>query len=108
MFFFNFFFKIFVGVEMSRGGLKMPKFVVIGHRGHGMNALQSSDQRMRAIKENSIVSFNAASTFPLDFIEFDVQVTFLSFCYFFYKKKEKKSFIKRILLDAFSVSFVAA
>ncbi|TKY63017.1 Glycerophosphodiester phosphodiesterase GDPD1 [Spatholobus suberectus] len=63
------------GVEMSRSGFKMPKFVVIGHRGNGMNVLQSSDRRMRAIKENTIMSFNAASTFPVDFIEFDVQVT---------------------------------
>ncbi|BAT84763.1 hypothetical protein LR48_Vigan03g175200 [Vigna angularis] len=63
------------GVEMDRSGFKMPKFVVIGHRGNGMNVLQSSDRRMRAIKENTIMSFNAASTFPLDFIEFDVQVT---------------------------------
>jgi glycerophosphodiester phosphodiesterase len=53
----------------------VPKFVVIGHRGNGMNVLQSTDRRMRAIKENSITSFNAASSFPLDFIEFDVQVT---------------------------------
>ncbi|XP_027351568.1 glycerophosphodiester phosphodiesterase GDPD1, chloroplastic-like isoform X2 [Abrus precatorius] len=59
----------------SGTGFKMPKFVAIGHRGHGMNVLQSSDRRMRAIKENTIASFNAASTFPLDFIEFDVQVT---------------------------------
>ncbi|KAK2361614.1 PLC phosphodiesterases superfamily protein [Trifolium repens] len=63
------------GLEMSNGGFKMPKFVVIGHRGNGMNVLQSTDRRMRAIKENSIMSFNAASSFPLDFIEFDVQVT---------------------------------
>ncbi|XP_004492997.1 glycerophosphodiester phosphodiesterase GDPD1, chloroplastic-like [Cicer arietinum] len=63
------------GLEMNGGGFKMPKFVVIGHRGNGMNVLQSSDKRMRAIKENSIMSFNAASTFPLDFVEFDVQVT---------------------------------
>ncbi|CAI8613452.1 unnamed protein product [Vicia faba] len=63
------------GLEMSNGGFKLPKFVVIGHRGNGMNVIQSSDRRMRAIKENSIMSFNAASTFPLDFIEFDVQVT---------------------------------
>ncbi|KAF1889492.1 hypothetical protein Lal_00024819 [Lupinus albus] len=55
--------------------LKVPKFVVIGHRGHGMNALQSIDRRMRAIKENSIMSFNAAANFPIDFIEFDIQVT---------------------------------
>ncbi|PNX61530.1 glycerophosphodiester phosphodiesterase gde1-like protein, partial [Trifolium pratense] len=61
------------GLEMRNGGFKMPKFVVIGHRGNGMNVLQSTDRRMRAIKENSIMSFNAASSFPLDFIEFDVQ-----------------------------------
>lgn len=30
---------------------------------------------MKAYKENSISSFNAAATFPLDFVEFDVQVT---------------------------------
>jgi glycerophosphodiester phosphodiesterase len=59
---------------MNNGGFKVPKFVVIGHRGNGMNVLQSTDRRMRAIKENSIMSFNAASSFPLDFIEFDVQV----------------------------------
>ncbi|KAG6659026.1 glycerophosphodiester phosphodiesterase GDPD1, chloroplastic-like isoform X2 [Carya illinoinensis] len=64
------------GVEMGRGGAyRIPKFLVIGHRGHGMNVLQSSDKRMRAIKENSIASFNAASSFPIDFIEFDVQGT---------------------------------
>ncbi|KAL9331219.1 hypothetical protein ACSQ67_000829 [Phaseolus vulgaris] len=61
------------GVEMGRSAFKLPKFVVIGHRGNGMNVLQSSDRRMRAIKENTIMSFNAASTFPLDFVEFDVQ-----------------------------------
>ncbi|KAM7268127.1 hypothetical protein ACFE04_010293 [Oxalis oulophora] len=51
------------------------KFLVIGHRGHGMNQLQSTDRRMKAIKENTIASFNAAAKFPLDFVEFDVQVT---------------------------------
>ncbi|XP_047317721.1 glycerophosphodiester phosphodiesterase GDPD1, chloroplastic-like [Impatiens glandulifera] len=51
------------------------KFLVIGHRGNGMNMLQSSDQRMKAIKENSILSFNAAGEYPVDFVEFDVQVT---------------------------------
>ena len=61
------------GVEMNRGAPRIPKFLVIGHRGNGMNLLQSSDMRMRAIKENSIMSFNAAASFPLDFIEFDVQ-----------------------------------
>ncbi|CAN8255046.1 unnamed protein product [Cochlearia groenlandica] len=54
---------------------KIPKFVVVGHRGHGMNMLQSTDPRFSAFKENSIRSFNAASKLPLDFIEFDVQVT---------------------------------
>lgn len=46
----------------------------MGHRGSGMNMLQSSDKRMKSIKENSILSFNAAAKLPLDFIEFDVQV----------------------------------
>ncbi|KAJ4951362.1 hypothetical protein NE237_028194 [Protea cynaroides] len=55
--------------------LKSPKFLVIGHRGSGMNMLESSDRRMNAIKENSILSFNAAGEFAIDFIEFDVQVT---------------------------------
>ncbi|XP_028780249.1 glycerophosphodiester phosphodiesterase GDPD1, chloroplastic [Neltuma alba] len=63
------------GVDLGRAGSKSPKFLVIGHRGNGMNVLQSSDRRMRAVKENSIMSFNAAAKFPLDFIEFDVQVT---------------------------------
>ncbi|KAB1202851.1 Glycerophosphodiester phosphodiesterase GDE1 [Morella rubra] len=63
------------GVDVGRGAYRVPKFSVIGHRGHGMNALHSSDRRMRAIKENSIASFNAASAFPIDFVEFDVQVT---------------------------------
>lgn len=44
-----------------------------------MNMSQSPDLRFSALKENSILSFNAASKFPLDFIEFDVQV----FTYFF-------------------------
>ncbi|XP_010540416.1 PREDICTED: glycerophosphodiester phosphodiesterase GDPD3 [Tarenaya hassleriana] len=52
-----------------------PEFVVMGHRGFGMNMLQSPDKRMKSIKENSILSFNAAADFPIDFIEFDVQVT---------------------------------
>ncbi|XP_010044857.2 glycerophosphodiester phosphodiesterase GDPD1, chloroplastic [Eucalyptus grandis] len=51
------------------------KMLVIGHRGSGMNVVQSSDGRMRAIRENSIRSFNAAAAFPVDFVEFDVQVT---------------------------------
>lgn len=40
-----------------------------------MNLLQSADRRMNALKENSILSFNAAANYPIDFIEFDVQVT---------------------------------
>lgn len=58
-----------------------------------MNMLQSSDQRMKSIKENTILSFNAAARHPLDFIEFDVQVSlnlflrriifFLFFFFFF-------------------------
>lgn len=65
--------------RFSPGGLssfKIPKFLVVGHRGHGMNMLQSPDPRFSAFKENSILSFNAASKLPLDFIEFDVQVSF--------------------------------
>ena len=61
------------------GGLdlngKERKFMVLGHRGHGMNVLHSADTRMKAYKENSILSFNNAANHPLDFIEFDVQVT---------------------------------
>lgn len=76
---------------MSGSGFKMPKFMVIGHRGHGMNVLHTSDRRMRAIKENTIMSFNAASTFPIDYIEFDVQVTPL---YLFLLKLKNK-----IILD---------
>lgn len=57
----------------SGGGIKIPnKFAVIGHRGNGMN---SSDTRMKHVKENSLLSFNTAATYPLDFVEFDVQVT---------------------------------
>lgn len=39
-----------------------------------MNMLLSSDIRMREIKENSILSFNTAAKFPIDFVELDVQV----------------------------------
>lgn len=65
------------GVELSKAeSFKIPKFLVVGHRGHGMNMSQSPDPRFSALKENSILSFNAASKLPLDFIEFDVQVSF--------------------------------
>jgi glycerophosphodiester phosphodiesterase len=51
-----------------------PNFMVMGHRGFGMNMLQSSDPRMKSFKENSILSFNSAAKLPIDFLEFDVQV----------------------------------
>ncbi|KAI3872058.1 hypothetical protein MKX03_001405 [Papaver bracteatum] len=63
------------GVDCVKATLTPPKFCVIGHRGSGMNMLYSSDNRMKAIKENSIISFNNAAKFPIDFVEFDVQVT---------------------------------
>lgn len=75
-----------VGAELGWKAFRGSKFLVIGHRGSGMNALQSSDRRMKAIKENSILSFNAAAKFPVDFVEFDVQVRFRShtryFCHY--------------------------
>ncbi|XP_043694122.1 glycerophosphodiester phosphodiesterase GDPD2-like [Telopea speciosissima] len=64
--------------KVNDGGqtsLNWSKFLVIGHRGSGMNVLESSDRRMKEIKENSILSFNTAGEFAVDFIEFDVQVT---------------------------------
>lgn len=60
---------------LSKGDEVKHGFMVMGHRGSGMNMLNSSDQRLKSLKENSILSFNAASQFPLDFVEFDVQVT---------------------------------
>ncbi|KAG1370177.1 glycerophosphodiester phosphodiesterase GDPD1, chloroplastic [Cocos nucifera] len=63
------------GTEDLKSAFKPAKFVVIGHRGKGMNALASPDRRMKEIKENSILSFNLAGRFPIDFVEFDVQVT---------------------------------
>ncbi|XP_057800521.1 glycerophosphodiester phosphodiesterase GDPD1, chloroplastic-like [Salvia miltiorrhiza] len=64
------------GVDIERAtSFKVPKFLVIGHRGNGMNMLQSSDLRMKAVKENTILSFNTAGKHAVDFIEFDVQVT---------------------------------
>lgn len=46
--------------------------MVIGHRGSGMN----KDLRLKAIKENSILSFNEAGRSSVDFVEFDVQVSY--------------------------------
>lgn len=59
------------GKRKGRG----KKLVVMGHRGSGMNSLQSSDRRMKSIKENSILAFNRAAQLNLDYVEFDVQVT---------------------------------
>ncbi|KAK1318395.1 hypothetical protein QJS10_CPB04g00189 [Acorus calamus] len=61
--------------RLFRGGSRNSRFTVIGHRGKGMNALSSSDRRMKSVKENSILSFNEAGRFGVDFVEFDVQVT---------------------------------
>ncbi|MQL77925.1 hypothetical protein Taro_010341 [Colocasia esculenta] len=63
------------GSEGAAASAAPAKFLVIGHRGRGMNALASPDRRMRAVKENSVLSFNEAGRFPVDFVEFDVQVT---------------------------------
>ena len=67
------------GVE----GDKLGKFIVVGHRGSGMNMLQSSDPRMKRWRENSIKSLNNAAKFNLDFVEFDVQVALSSLSCFF-------------------------
>uniref|UniRef100_A0A0E0K0A8 glycerophosphodiester phosphodiesterase n=1 Tax=Oryza punctata TaxID=4537 RepID=A0A0E0K0A8_ORYPU len=61
------------GVVRRGGGGQ--RFAVIGHRGKGMNALASHDRRMQEVKENSLRSFNEAARFPVDYVEFDVQVT---------------------------------
>ncbi|PKA47606.1 hypothetical protein AXF42_Ash014802 [Apostasia shenzhenica] len=63
------------GSDVSKGGFRSAKFLVIGHRGRGMNLLSSADPRMKAVKENSILSFNLAGKCAVDFVEFDVQVT---------------------------------
>ncbi|XP_050234677.1 glycerophosphodiester phosphodiesterase GDPD1, chloroplastic-like [Mercurialis annua] len=69
--------RSFKGADVKTVSSTSPgnKFVVVGHRGNGMNILTSNDKRMKYIKENSISSFNHAASFPIDFIEFDVQVT---------------------------------
>ena len=56
-------------------GAGRPALTVIGHRGKGMNALASPDERLREVKENSVHSFNeAASVAGVGYVEFDVQV----------------------------------
>ncbi|CAL9108218.1 unnamed protein product [Musa textilis] len=64
-----------VNPSIPRAAAAARGFVLVGHRGKGMNALGSTDRRMRAVKENSLLSFNRAALFPIDFVEFDVQVT---------------------------------
>ncbi|XP_073117356.1 glycerophosphodiester phosphodiesterase GDPD1, chloroplastic-like [Elaeis guineensis] len=63
------------GAKVVRPPWKAAAFTVLGHRGSGMNALESPDRRMTAVKENSLLSFNRAASFPIDLVEFDVQVT---------------------------------
>ncbi|GJV84904.1 glycerophosphodiester phosphodiesterase GDPD1, chloroplastic-like protein [Tanacetum coccineum] len=50
------------------------EFMVIGHRGAGMNLVQSDDPKMKFIKENTVLAFNAAGDIGVDFVEFDVQI----------------------------------
>jgi glycerophosphoryl diester phosphodiesterase len=58
----------------ASGGAR-PPLVVIGHRGKGMNALASPDERLQEVKENSVRSFNdAARVAGVGYVEFDVQV----------------------------------
>ncbi|CAN6270415.1 unnamed protein product [Urochloa humidicola] len=57
---------------------RRPPLVVIGHRGKGMNALASADERLRGdVRENTLRSFNAAAAShpAVAYVEFDVQVT---------------------------------
>ncbi|CAA6660000.1 unnamed protein product [Spirodela intermedia] len=61
--------------ESARESSQSSKFTVIGHRGKGMNTLASPDPRLKIVKENTVLSFNEAGRFPVDFVEFDVQVT---------------------------------
>lgn len=63
--------EVDAAVKKRAGG----RFAVIGHRGKGMNALASPDRRLQEVKENSVRSFNEAARFPVDYVEFDVQVT---------------------------------
>ncbi|KAL6899112.1 hypothetical protein ACP4OV_005770 [Aristida adscensionis] len=58
-----------------KGGAAAGRFSVIGHRGKGMNALASADRRLQEVRENTVRSFNDAARFPVDYVEFDVQVT---------------------------------
>jgi hypothetical protein len=68
--------RIDAGVKQKRAA---GRLAVIGHRGKGMNALSSPDRRLQEVKENSVRSFNEAARFPVDYVEFDVQVQHRSF-----------------------------
>ncbi|KAM0864624.1 hypothetical protein ACQ4PT_043788 [Festuca glaucescens] len=52
-------------------GGERPPLVVIGHRGKGMNALASPDERLREVKENSVQRGRARRR--VGYVEFDVQ-----------------------------------
>ncbi|KAK6919142.1 Glycerophosphodiester phosphodiesterase domain [Dillenia turbinata] len=81
------------GIDVEKASLlKTSKFMVIRHRGNGMNLLQSTDPRLKALKENSILSFNAAAKFVVDYVEFDVQFT----AHFFNSRKKFKKMWGRI------------
>ncbi|XP_057949666.1 glycerophosphodiester phosphodiesterase GDPD2-like isoform X2 [Malania oleifera] len=85
--------------------------MVIGHRGSGMNMMQSSDQRMKAIKENSVLSFNAAGKSDIHFIEFDVQVTKDDYPVIFHDNfilaEEKGSLIEKRVTDLTLAEFLS-
>ncbi|XP_057949665.1 glycerophosphodiester phosphodiesterase GDPD1, chloroplastic-like isoform X1 [Malania oleifera] len=97
------------GRKSSR--FRIPKFMVIGHRGSGMNMMQSSDQRMKAIKENSVLSFNAAGKSDIHFIEFDVQVTKDDYPVIFHDNfilaEEKGSLIEKRVTDLTLAEFLS-
>ncbi|KAJ1270712.1 hypothetical protein BS78_06G072900 [Paspalum vaginatum] len=65
------------GLASARAPPARPPMLVIGHRGSGMNALASPDERLRGgVRENTLRSFNAAAGHPaVAYVEFDVQVT---------------------------------
>ncbi|KAJ8649015.1 hypothetical protein MRB53_002038 [Persea americana] len=58
------------GSDGVRTPFKQQRFLVIGHRGSGMNM----HLKLKEIEENSMLSFNEAGKSGVDFVEFDVQV----------------------------------
>lgn len=67
--------------------------MIMGHRGSGVNMLQSSNPRMKAIRENTITSFNEAAKLDIDFIEFDVQVRICLLCIELSKETARDKFL---------------